>query len=445
MILREYVPIAILKKVKDPGYKLLLDAYKTVEDGQRAKEIVDTLSKHGKYLYQREMGWAIPGIEDLITQIYELDRTQPFDKNHFVSADNVITFYRPNDLYGCFCQWYARPFTVEGITYRTAEQYMMSRKAALFEDYDILNQILNTDDPAVCKKLGRQVRHFDADKWTDCREEVVYRANLEKFRQNSDLWCVLMGTGKATLAEASPTDSIWGIGLAAGDSRVQKLSEWKGKNLLGQALMRVRYELKLEYMQAVVSDLGVHAAVDNAPDQYYVSQDQRDAMEEYLKLTLGANSWMHDEVLINPEITEEMIHQQYLDYCNRYIPLLEMIAEEPGLSKKCKSYSAYAKKKTDKIIDVIYGPFMKEAYDVGMVIHNYREIVESAGLQRIVQTPSEDNLKGLTREQILACIAWHFRADHFNNGSLINTSIADGYMLNMLKAYTVAAMNVNRQ
>ena len=122
-----------------------------------------------------------------------------------------------------------------------------------------------------------------------------------------------------------------------------------------------------------------------------------------------------------------------------------MIAEEPGLSKKCKSYSAYAKKKTDKIIDVLYGPFMKEAYDVGMVIHNYSEIIEATGLQSIVNAPSMDNLKDLNREQILACIAWHFRADHFNNGSLINTSIADGYMLNMLKAYTVAAMNVNRQ
>ena len=88
---------------------------------------------------------------------------------------------------------------------------------------------------------------------------------------------------------------------------------------------------------------------------------------------------------------------------------------------------------------------MKEAYDVGMVIHNYREIVESAGLQRIVQTPSEDNLKGLTREQILACIAWHFRADYFNNGSLINTSIAEGYMLNLLKAYTVAETSAELQ
>ena len=121
---------------------------------------------------------------------------------------------------------------------------MMSRKAALFGDYDILKQILNTDDPAVCKKLGRQVRHFDADKWTDCREEVVYRANLEKFRQNSDLWGVLMGTGKATLAEASPTDRIWGIGMSALDPKAKFTRCWNGQNLLGKTLMRVRAALR---------------------------------------------------------------------------------------------------------------------------------------------------------------------------------------------------------
>ena len=70
-----------------------------------------------------------------------------------------------------------------------------------------------------------------------------------------------------------------------------------------------------------------------------------------------------------------------------------------------------------------------------MIHREYREVVESANLEKIVNEPSEDNLKGLTEEQILGCIAWHFRADHFNNGSLINYSIAKGHMLTMLKAY----------
>ena len=33
-------------------------------------------------------------------------------------------------------QWYESPFTIEGITYRCAEQYMMAQKALLFNDHE---------------------------------------------------------------------------------------------------------------------------------------------------------------------------------------------------------------------------------------------------------------------------------------------------------------------
>ena len=52
-----------------------------------------------------------------------------------------------------------------------------------------------------------------------------------------------------------------------------------------------------------------------------------------------------------------------------------------------------------------------------------------------VAEPTEEELKALFAEQILGCIAWHFRRDHFSNGSLIDSSIAEGHMLRMLKVY----------
>ena len=52
-----------------------------------------------------------------------------------------------------------------------------------------------------------------------------------------------------------------------------------------------------------------------------------------------------------------------------------------------------------------------------------------------VAEPTEEELNALTAEQILGCIAWHFRRDYFSNGSLIDSSIAEGHMLWMLKAY----------
>jgi nicotinate (nicotinamide) nucleotide adenylyltransferase len=46
------------------------------------------------------------------------------------------------------------------------------------------------------------------------------------------------------LVGASPDDPVWGIGLAASDPRAQSFDSWKGENLLGKVLMRVRDRLK---------------------------------------------------------------------------------------------------------------------------------------------------------------------------------------------------------
>lgn len=143
-----------------------------------------------------------------------------------------------------FSQWFARSFQVENITYANMEQYMMASKAKLFGDDDAYQRIMAAASPRECKALGRQVRNFDNNVWERHREEIVYRGNLAKFGQHSDLRDVLLATGNATIAEAAPWDTIWGIGLADNDPRAQNPSQWLGLNLLGQALMRVRDSLK---------------------------------------------------------------------------------------------------------------------------------------------------------------------------------------------------------
>ena len=53
---------------------------------------------------------------------------------------------------------------------------------------------------------------------------------------------LLLATGDRLLAEASPFDKIWGIGFKAEEAMNHK-SQW-GQNLLGQALMKVRQQLR---------------------------------------------------------------------------------------------------------------------------------------------------------------------------------------------------------
>lgn len=78
---------------------------------------------------------------------------------------------------------------------------------------------------------------------------------------------------------------------------------------------------------------------------------------------------------------------------------------------------------------------MREAYRKDIVVHNYNDLVEATGMNDKMATPTEEDLKALSSEELLGCIAWHFRWDHFDNGFLIHSSIAEGYMLRILKIY----------
>jgi len=132
----------------------------------------------------------------------------------------------------------------------------------------------------------------------------------------------------------------------------------------------------------------------------------------------------------------DVINQEKRVFCQKYIPVLQMIENDPDLKEACRNHSVYkADDKHKSLVDYLYHHFMEEAYQKDIVIHNYSDLVEAGGMKDTVASPKEEDLNTLSAEQILGCIAWHFRRDHFNNGSLIHNSIAEGYMLRMLKAY----------
>lgn len=71
----------------------------------------------------------------------------------------------------------------------------------------------------------------------------VYTGNLLKFSQNEELKQKLLDTENKILVEASPYDKIWGIGLSVSDKDFYNPILWKGENLLGKILMKVRNTL----------------------------------------------------------------------------------------------------------------------------------------------------------------------------------------------------------
>ncbi len=143
---------------------------------------------------------------------------------------------------GPFSQWYMTDFVVGALTYNCAEQYMMAEKARLFGDGVTLLKIMTSKSPKEQKALGRRVENFDADVWNEVAKDIVYKGNYSKF-QDPGLKEILLWTRGTTLVEASPYDTIWGIGLDAMDQRAQNRDTWKGTNWLGEVLTKLREDL----------------------------------------------------------------------------------------------------------------------------------------------------------------------------------------------------------
>lgn len=144
-----------------------------------------------------------------------------------------------------FSNWYPSIFTHDGITFTRGEQYMMFRKAVMFEDKETATAIMSTDNPKEQKELGRLVKNYNEAAWSAVREKVMVAGLFEKFNQIPKLKEALLATGDTIIAEASPYDLVWGIGFTADQPEAVDQAKWRGQNLLGKVLMKVRNEIKV--------------------------------------------------------------------------------------------------------------------------------------------------------------------------------------------------------
>lgn len=118
----------------------------------------------------------------------------------------------------------------------------MHGKALLFDDEDRAEKVMKAKSAREMKSLGRKVRYFNDNAWKDNRWDIVYRNNMAKFAQNPHLLEALLNSS-GLLVEASPYDSIWGIGLDEKHARKVDPKEWPGSNFLGKILTQVREDI----------------------------------------------------------------------------------------------------------------------------------------------------------------------------------------------------------
>lgn len=402
-----------------------------------------------------------------------IDRRKIVEEN----KSHIVGFWHEYDDYGCLSNWYKTEFRYAGKIYTSVEQFMMYHKLMTFRQYELAEKVMKTDDPAKAKSIGRtRFSNFDDKLWTRISSTIVKRAVRAKFEQNPELLNKLLSTGNAVLAECSPFDTIWGIGLAPNDSRICITSEWKGKNKLGRILMNLRDEFRsrsIDYGDSRFDFICDLQEEESFPEwqmntgmlkmipQYHDAIDAYSATLNGLELSafygmtfeqldimmrtnmgggmpvIGFYEMKQDVYDISRRLArQDADRRKRIDYCNKYIPVLQMIDNDPDLKQSCRDYSVYSRpERHESLIRYLYDCFMKEAYSAGIVIKNYMDIMESSGTEKKDELPSAEELDKMSPLQVLAYIAWLFRADHFVEGHLIYHSIAEGHMLRLLKLY----------
>lgn len=141
-----------------------------------------------------------------------------------------IFFWKEDNQYAVFSNFYPHPVTVDGRTWPTSEHYYQAMKTPYLADQEIVRALAT---PAEAKKMGRRLKC--REDWQDVKYGIMLQVLREKFSLEP-LRSLLTGTGDAEIYEDSPYDRIWGTGQLRGVGT--------GQNLLGKALMQVRSELR---------------------------------------------------------------------------------------------------------------------------------------------------------------------------------------------------------
>lgn len=173
----------------------------------------------------------------------------------FNGKHNIILFNSSSSgKYKCFSNyWKHKPFyftipswcgkyanTIISITF--SEKAIMLCKASLFNDDKYFNLIYKAKTPTIVKQLGRQCK-FDQNIWNKYICDIALEVIYQKFTKVNKLKDILINTDEHIIAETSSRNKIWGIGMSINNNENIYPSKWKGTNILGWALMSVRYEL----------------------------------------------------------------------------------------------------------------------------------------------------------------------------------------------------------
>jgi len=149
-----------------------------------------------------------------------------------ISADNpsIPIFFFSNRKYSMLSNYALTPIEVDGRDWQTVEHYFQSMKSEDFFEQEAIRFSLN---PKEAKKLSSKIKI--RDDWEQIKYDIMLKALRAKFREE-DMKQLLLSTKERLIYSDNPFDLVWGTGKLG--------NVGTGQNLLGEALMEVREEIK---------------------------------------------------------------------------------------------------------------------------------------------------------------------------------------------------------
>ncbi len=142
----------------------------------------------------------------------------------------TILFYSVGDDYGCFSNFSAHAFELDGKHWPTSEHYFQAQKFAGTPHEEAIRR---ANSPMLAARMGRSRKRPLRRDWESAKDNVMRRAVLKKFETHEDIQEILLATGDEKIVEDTTRDYYWGCG-----------SKGNGKNKLGLILMEVRQILR---------------------------------------------------------------------------------------------------------------------------------------------------------------------------------------------------------
>ncbi|KAF9107033.1 hypothetical protein BGX29_007539 [Mortierella sp. GBA35] len=155
-----------------------------------------------------------------------------------------INFYRQENAYGEFSNFYYAPIEMDGQEWPTTEHYFQAQKFAHLDDKKYVEQVRLARTPSDAAKLGRNRSFPLRPDWEEVKDDVMRDCVLQKFLQHPNLTKVLLGTGDRYLNEHTRNDRYWADG---GDGT--------GKNMLGIVLMETRAKIAKMTPEQIVDEV----------------------------------------------------------------------------------------------------------------------------------------------------------------------------------------------